>query len=279
MGIFGALNTSVTGMRAQSFALENISGNIANSQTTAYKRIDTSFVDLIPSSTPGKQLAGKSAPIRGPPIRCRGTSRTPRSAPSWRSTATGSSSCRSPRISRTTGRSSTASTSTPDAAISGPDKNGYLVNGAGYYLMGIPVDATTGNLVGSVPQLLQFQSDYLPAQATTRVDYRANLASYPRTAASDPDIPGSELLQQANYAANPDCRPAAAGAHHRRRRVAAARWTGGLDRRRSISARWTPSAAALIINGTTITIDAGDDAAAILQPSMPRPAPQASPPR
>src|SRR6266540_4131493 len=25
------------------------------------------------------------------------------------------------------------------------DKNGYLVNGAGYYLMGVPVDATTGN--------------------------------------------------------------------------------------------------------------------------------------
>ena len=33
MGIFGALTTAVTGMRAQSFALENISGNIANSQT------------------------------------------------------------------------------------------------------------------------------------------------------------------------------------------------------------------------------------------------------
>jgi len=26
-----------------------------------------------------------------------------------------------------------------------PDKNGFLVNGAGYFLMGIPIDATTGN--------------------------------------------------------------------------------------------------------------------------------------
>jgi flagellar hook protein FlgE len=58
MGIFGALTTAVTGMRAQSFALENVSGNIANSQTTAFKRMDTSFVDLIPDSTPSKQLAG-----------------------------------------------------------------------------------------------------------------------------------------------------------------------------------------------------------------------------
>src|SRR5215203_1041529 len=58
MGIFGALTTAVTGMRAQSFALENISGNIANSQTTGFKREDTSFVDLIPDNSPTKQLGG-----------------------------------------------------------------------------------------------------------------------------------------------------------------------------------------------------------------------------
>src|ERR1043166_3820674 len=58
MGIFGALTTAVTGLRAQSYALENISGNIANSQTTAFKRVDTSFQDLIPDSPVNKQLAG-----------------------------------------------------------------------------------------------------------------------------------------------------------------------------------------------------------------------------
>src|ERR1043165_5843183 len=58
MGIFGALTTAVTGMRAQSFALENISGNIANSQTTAFKRIDSSFLDLIPEAGNNRQLAG-----------------------------------------------------------------------------------------------------------------------------------------------------------------------------------------------------------------------------
>src|ERR1041385_5711451 len=61
MGIFGALTTAVTGLRAQSFALENISGNIANSQTTAFKREDTSFVDLIPDNPPSKQLSGTVA--------------------------------------------------------------------------------------------------------------------------------------------------------------------------------------------------------------------------
>ena len=59
MGIFDALNTAVGGLQSQSFALQNISGNIANSSTTGYKGIDTSFEDLIPDSTsPSRQVAG-----------------------------------------------------------------------------------------------------------------------------------------------------------------------------------------------------------------------------
>jgi len=58
MGIFGALTTAVGGLRANSYALENVSGNIANSQTTAFKRIDTSFLDLIPQTALTAQLAG-----------------------------------------------------------------------------------------------------------------------------------------------------------------------------------------------------------------------------
>src|SRR6202171_3274138 len=53
MGIFDALNTSVAGLQAQSFALQNISGNIANAQTTGYKGIGTSFVDLVSGFDPG----------------------------------------------------------------------------------------------------------------------------------------------------------------------------------------------------------------------------------
>src|SRR6476659_3727242 len=58
MGIFGARTTAVGGLRANSYALENVSGNIANSQTTAFKRIDTSFLDLIPQTALTSQLAG-----------------------------------------------------------------------------------------------------------------------------------------------------------------------------------------------------------------------------
>src|SRR5262245_36606468 len=46
MGIFSAMMTAVSGLRAQSFALDNISGNIANSGTVGFKRNDTTFADL-----------------------------------------------------------------------------------------------------------------------------------------------------------------------------------------------------------------------------------------
>jgi flagellar basal body rod protein FlgC len=49
MGIFNAMQTAVSGMQVQGYSLDNISANIANSQTIGYKRIETNFRDLIPN--------------------------------------------------------------------------------------------------------------------------------------------------------------------------------------------------------------------------------------
>ena len=203
MGIFGALTTAVSGMRAQAFALENISGNIANSQTTAFKRIDSSFVDLIPDADPMHQLAGNVVA-------------------NSRSTNTVQGDIQSASVSTFMAINGQGFfvVQKPDSFVDNRpsfsgvdlysrrgdfqvDQNGYLVNGAGYYLMGIPIDSTTGNLSGSVPTLLQFQNGFLPAQPTTNIEYRANLASYPLTTDHNTAIPGSELLNQANFSANP----------------------------------------------------------------------------
>jgi flagellar hook protein FlgE len=51
-----------------------------------------------------------------------------------------------------------------------------------------------------VPQVLKFANDFLPAVPTSVVSYRANLASYPLTTKHDNSIPGSELLQPADFA-------------------------------------------------------------------------------
>jgi flagellar hook protein FlgE len=73
------------------------------------------------------------------------------------------------------------------------NSGGYLVNGAGYYLMGIPIDPTTGNPTGSSPQVLQFTNNFVPAQTTTAITYQLNL----------PSTPKSGMLKGSDFQANP----------------------------------------------------------------------------
>jgi flagellar hook protein FlgE len=203
MGIFGALNTSVAGLRAQSFALENISGNIANSQTTAFKRIDTSFLDLIPETGVNDQKAGSVQTASRATNTVQGDVQS--AAVSTYMAISGDGFFVVQKPGSFTDNSPIFNgvdnyTRRGDFTL---DKNGYLVNGAGYYLEGIPIDPTTGNVTGSNPQVLKFGSDFLPAQPTTTVTYRANLASYPLTTKHDTSIPGSELLNVGDFSVNP----------------------------------------------------------------------------
>jgi flagellar hook protein FlgE len=201
MGIFGALTTAVGGLRAESYALENVSGNIANSQTTAFKRIDTSFLDLIPQTALTQQLAGGVTTQSRSTNSVQGDVQSASVATFMAINGSGFFSVQKPGtftdgtpvfdgVDRYTRRG--------DFQL---DKSGYLVNGAGYYLEGVPIDPTTGNPSGSSPQVLKFQNDFLPAQETTKIDYRANLASYPLTTAHDTSVPGSELIAPGSFSA------------------------------------------------------------------------------
>jgi flagellar basal body rod protein FlgB len=60
MGLYDALSNSVAGASAQAFALNNISGNIANTQTAGFKTTETSFADMLAQTT--------RPPIRGAAI-------------------------------------------------------------------------------------------------------------------------------------------------------------------------------------------------------------------
>jgi flagellar hook protein FlgE len=203
MGIFGALTTAVAGLQAESYALENISGNIANSQTTAFKRIDTSFEDLIPQTGVNQQLAGSVTSQSQSTNTIQGAVQSAAVATYMAINGAGFFTVQIPGSFSDNNPVFTGVNNYTRAGDFSLDKNGYLVNGAGYYLEGVPIDPTTGNPVGSVPQVLKFQNDFLPSQATTTIDYRANLASYPLTTKADPTVPGSELLQPAGFATNP----------------------------------------------------------------------------
>ena len=51
MSLFGAMNTAISGLTAQSTAFGDISDNVANSQTVGFKRVDTAFTDFLTTST------------------------------------------------------------------------------------------------------------------------------------------------------------------------------------------------------------------------------------
>jgi flagellar hook protein FlgE len=208
MGIFDALNIAVGGLQAQSFALQNISGNIANASTIGYKGIGTSFEDLIPDATnPIKQNAGGVTALSQQTITTQGTVTTTSVATNMAINGDGffsvqkatSQTDNTPVFSGTT-----YYTRRGDFQV---NDNGNLVNSAGYYLMGVPVDAKTGNPTGSTPQVLKFQNNFIPAQATSAIQYAANLPTKPNTPASSSASSGSITaaggLNPADFASNP----------------------------------------------------------------------------
>ncbi len=199
MGIFGAMTTAVSACPRRVFALENISGNIANSRTTGFKRVDTVFSTLVPDLPSGREIAGS-------------VSAYSRNSTSLQGDVLSSTISTHMAVSGaglfTVKQRTTVSDGVPvfggqnyytrrgDFAV---DRNGYLANGAGYYLMGYPVDPVTGSPTGSALQVVRVSNDNLAARATTEITYRGNLPRYPQTALSDPTAPGSELLTGAAF--------------------------------------------------------------------------------
>ena len=200
MGIFDALTTAVAGLQAQSFALQNISGNIANSQTTGYKETDTSFQDLVSAATQNQETADGVIANSVATNTVGGTIQSTSVSTDMAINGDGWF-----VVSQPTGFTDNQPvfSGVTDFTRAGNfqlNSNGNLVNGAGYYLMGIPVNATTGNPEGSVPQVLQFQNSFIPAQETTSVTYEANLPSTPTSGTINPGdfanepLAGSEIL-------------------------------------------------------------------------------------
>lgn len=203
MGIFGAMTTAITGLQAQSKALEHISNNIANSQTTGYKRTETSFVDLVPDS-PAKQQALGVVNANSRPTNAVQGDVSISDVETFMAINGDGYFIVGESIGVSDGNivfnNEDLYTRRGDFEL---DRYGHLVNGGGYYLKGLPIDPETGNPSGSSPEIVEVSNDFLAAKATTVVDYRTNLASYPLTTNSDENVVGSELLDPADFANNP----------------------------------------------------------------------------
>ena len=195
MGIFGALTTAISGLQAQSFALENISGNIANSRTTGFKRVDTSFADLVPDTPPRRALSGSVGSFSKNTTTVQGDLQTSQIGTNMGISGEGFFVVREPTGTANGQPLFTGANHYTRRGDFQPDVNGNLVNGTGNALMGYPLDATTGAKTGPL-QVLKISSANLPASATTNIDYQATLPKIPRTAAYtlSNNTPGAELL-------------------------------------------------------------------------------------
>jgi flagellar hook protein FlgE len=197
MGIFGAMTTAISGLQAQSFALENISGNIANSRTTGFKRVDTSFADLVPDMPPKREISGSVGAFSRNTASIQGDTVASQIGTNMAISGDGFFVVKE-RTGDAAGQpifgGAEHYTRRGDFDV---DRNGYLVNGTGNYLMGYPVNPTTGAVSGSQLSVLRIPSSNLAARATTTVEYEANLPKYPLTANASPTTPGSELLTPA----------------------------------------------------------------------------------
>lgn len=246
MGIYGALSTAVTGLRAQSFALENISGNIANSQTTGYKRIETDFVDLIPDAPLKRQTTGAVLSQSRSTNNLGGDVKTASTETFMALNGSGFFVVE-PAIGKSDGATLFAGTNfytrRGDFDV---DKSGYLVNGSGYYLKGLPIDPTTGNVSGSVPEVIQLSNNFLPAQPTSRINYTLNLPQLPNKIKNyQQGVIGSELLRPSDFMAVAPDTPATATGD-----------TGLVG---------TNNAATIATAGETLTLKAGSGAAVTFQ--------------
>ncbi|MCW5721348.1 MAG: flagellar hook-basal body complex protein [Devosia sp.] len=194
MGIFGALQSAVSGLKAQSHAMENISGNIANSQTIGYKRIDTSFVDMIADAPVKSQVAGAVSAFSRSMNTLRGDIQNADVETYMALNGSGFF-----VTEKADGSAGTYYTRRGDFDI---DRNGYLVNGAGYRLTGL--DMSNGVVTGSVAKAIQVDNSFLPAKKSTTINYQLNLPQMPKTAAYVATTPGSELFKPWSYSSSLD---------------------------------------------------------------------------
>jgi flagellar hook protein FlgE len=188
MGILSAMNNAVAGIAAQSFALENISGNIANSQTTAYKRTDTSFSDLVQSSSSNvaRNTSGSVIARSRQTVSLNQDAETSDVETHMAISGDGFFQV----ASSADNADSTLYTRRGDFAL---DRNGYLVNGSNYYLKGYAIDSD-GN-TSSVLQMMKINDSTISAEPTEDVTYNVNLPTTPATsyATANPNVDNSDI--------------------------------------------------------------------------------------
>ncbi len=173
--LFAAMGVAVSGLNAQSQSIGNISDDLANAETTGYKSIGTSFSALVTASSATNNSPG-------------GVTATPRYQNDVQGNISSTATITNLAISgqgffTVTSASQSASGTTEftgsafytrvgDFTL---NKDGYMVNGSGYYLEGYTI--TNGIADTSSVSPIQISSLLDNPEASTKITYVANLPS------------------------------------------------------------------------------------------------------
>jgi flagellar hook protein FlgE len=174
MSLFAALTVAVGGLDAQSRSIGNISDNISNASTVGFKRIDTNFQSLV---TQSNSRINDPGGVRATPDyqnNVQGNLIQSQNPTALAISGNGFFDVRKPSVDSsgsTTFGSEDFFTRVGDFSV---NKDGYLVNGAGYALTGFSVD-TSGSVDSSTWDPIQVSQLVDKPVATNGVSYSANL--------------------------------------------------------------------------------------------------------
>jgi flagellar hook protein FlgE len=186
MSILGAMFTAVSGVNAQSRSLGHISDNIANSQTTGYKRVETRFETLITVSN--QNLHSPGGVIATPFFANAVQGNITQTQNNTNLAITGNGFF---VVSRATNQTATQTTFDAlryytRAGDFEVNRDGYLVNNGNYYLNGWEVDPETGVPNTSVVAPIQISQVIDEPTPTSEIEFVGNL---PANAPINPSTP------------------------------------------------------------------------------------------
>lgn len=176
MSLYGSMNTALSGMGAQSRALGHIADNVANSQTTGFKRTDTNFVSFISESNSDVHRPGTVLARPDFTNQVQGTIEQVENPLAMAISGQGFFTAALPISKAPDGtRLFDARNFYTRAGDFSRDSEGYVVNGSGYVLQGWPVTGGVVDKTRLVP--IQVREDVFTPSPTQQLDFSGNLAA------------------------------------------------------------------------------------------------------
>ena len=176
MSLYSSMNTALSGMSAQSRALGHISDNVANSQTTGFKRTDTNFVSYISESNSETHRPGTVLARPDFTNQVQGTIEQVENPLALAISGQGFFTAALPVGTNQDGtKNFDARNFYTRAGDFNRDREGYMVNGSGYVLQGWPV--TDGVVDKTQLTPIQVKEDVFTPTPTQDLSFTGNLAA------------------------------------------------------------------------------------------------------